>query len=129
MDAFGHVNHANVVTLLEESRMPLLFDETTRSGFVGLRNGIVVAKVWVEYQAPIIVDGKSVLVEISLADLKSASFTLGYCVHNGPSAGDPVAVTAETVLAPYDLAGGRPRRLSAPERDFLRARLVGDQDG
>jgi acyl-CoA thioester hydrolase len=35
-----------------------------------------------------------------------------------------VAVTAETQLAPYDLATGRPRRLSDPEREFLRDRIA-----
>ncbi|HEX4705043.1 MAG TPA: thioesterase family protein, partial [Pseudonocardiaceae bacterium] len=32
MDSFGHVNHANTVTLLEEARVDLLFGEGARHG-------------------------------------------------------------------------------------------------
>jgi len=81
MDAFGHVNHANTVTLLEEARVDLLFVEATRHGAAGMAEGVVVAR---------------------LVD-------------------DPVVATAETMLVPFDVQAGRPRRLSEQERDFLAA--------
>jgi acyl-CoA thioester hydrolase len=127
MDVFGHVNHANVVTLLEEARVPLLFGDAMQRGVPGLAKGVVVVRLAVDYRAPVVAGGSDVRVSISLRELKFASFTLGYSVYEGPSEEDKVAVTAETVLAPYDVATGRPRRLDEEEREFLRQRLCGNE--
>lgn len=133
MDPFGHVNHANIVTLLEEARVPLLFGRAddglaesvvsqARSRFA---EGIVVVRLSVDYKLPVVVEGQDIRVVIALTDLRHASFTFSYRVHSGPSEKDPVAVTASTVLAPYDVAGGRPRRLTGSEREFLTAVVPG----
>lgn len=129
MDIFGHVNHANVVTLLEEARVPLLFGDAAERGVPGLAQGVVVVRLAVDYRLPVVVRGSDLRVRISLRELKFASFTLGYSVHEGPSENDKVAVTAETVLAPYDVTTGRPRRLDAEEREFLRKRLGRNETG
>ncbi|WP_179956672.1 acyl-CoA thioesterase [Amycolatopsis anabasis] len=119
MDAFGHVNHASMVTLLEEARVPLLFDGARRAGLTELPKGIVVVRLAVRYHAPVIVGDGELRIEMSLSELRFSSFTVDYKVHSGPSESDKVAVTAETVLAPYDVGRGGPRRLSDAERDFL----------
>jgi acyl-CoA thioester hydrolase len=121
MDAYGHVNHANTVTLLEEARIALLFGEAARHGAEEISAGVVVARLVVDYHAPLVADGGSVRVAVSLREMRHASFTLDYEVHSGPTADDPVAVTAQTMLVPYDLASSRPRRMSEAERDFLAA--------
>lgn len=128
MDAFGHVNHANIVTLLEEARVPLLFGEASEAGLADFAKGMVVVQLAVRYRAPVVVNGRPIRVEISLRDLKFASLTLGYIIHNGPSQEDKVAVTAETVLAPYVVATERARRFTESERAFLRTRLGGSDD-
>lgn len=125
MDVYGHLNHANLVTLLEEARIPLLFGEAVRAGFTELPKGIVVVKLAVHYRSPIVVSDQDIRVEISLKDLKNASFTLGYKVHNGPEETDKVAVTAETVLAPFDTGAERPRRLTEDERAFVERGFAG----
>lgn len=121
MDAFGHVNHANTVTLLEEARIDLLFVEASRHGAAGIAKGVVVARLVVDYHAPLLATGTTVRVEVAVREMRPASFTLTYAVHSGLSADDPVVTTAETMLVPYDLTVGRPRRLSEAERDFLAA--------
>jgi acyl-CoA thioester hydrolase len=121
MDAFGHVNHANTVTLLEEARIDLLFVEASRHGAAGMANGVVVARLVVDYHAPLLATGTTVRVEMSVRDMRPAAFTLAYMVHSGLSPEDPVVATAETMLVPYDMELGRPRRLSEAERDFLAA--------
>jgi acyl-CoA thioester hydrolase len=123
MDLFGHVNHANMVTLLEEARVPLLFGEAAREGLTELPRGIVVVRLQVNYRAPVLASGRDIRVELSMTELKFASFTIAYKVHSGPSEEDKVAVTAETVLAPYDTVTERPRRLNTDERDFLNRRM------
>ncbi|MFC4858243.1 acyl-CoA thioesterase [Actinophytocola glycyrrhizae] len=120
MDAYGHVNHANTVTLLEEARVALLFTEAARQGADGMARGVVVARLVVEYFVPLVADGTPVRVAMSVREMRHAAFILDYQVYSGQS-DDQVAVTAQTLLVPYDTASGRPRRLTENERDFLAA--------
>ncbi|MDQ7806787.1 thioesterase family protein [Amycolatopsis sp. A133] len=120
MDVYGHINHAKLVTLLEEARIPLLFGAAVEAGLEQLPKGIVVVRLEVAYKRPIVVSGQQLRIGIDLTELRAASFTLAYRVHGGPAADDPVAVTAETVLAPYDTAELRPRRLTPAESEFLK---------
>jgi len=119
MDAYGHVNHANTVTLLEEARIEMLFREAPRHGAASMADGIVVARLAVDYHTPLVVDGGSVRVEIAVRQLRTASFTLDYTVRGGSDGVWPVVVTAETMMVPYDLGVARPRRLTEAERQFL----------
>lgn len=122
MDVYGHVNHANTVTLIEEARIALLFGEAARhAGAEQLSKGVVVARIVVDYHAPLIANGTPIRVALSVREMRNAMFTMDYEVHSGPSESDSVAVTAETLLVPYDLASGRPRRMSEAEKDFLAA--------
>jgi acyl-CoA thioester hydrolase len=117
MDSYGHVNHARTVTLLEQARIELFFNEMPRRGMGNFDSGIVVSKLSVEYLSPLVYDGEPVRVEAWVTEVKAASFVLRYAVHNGT---DPrVLVRAETTMVPYNLARTRPRRLTATERDFL----------
>lgn len=119
MDVFGHVNHANTVTLLEEARVDLLFGEGSRHGAASMAKGMVVARLVVDYHTPLVVDGSCVRVEIAVRELRAASFTLDYTIHSGRRESDAVVATAETLLVPYDRDAARPRRLTDAERDFL----------
>ncbi|MER7014511.1 thioesterase family protein [Saccharopolyspora sp. NPDC000359] len=114
MDAFGHVNHARTITLLEEARAELLFTEAERQGLLGMAEGMVVARVVIDYHSPLVYASKSLQVQMSVRELKAASFIVDYTAY----AQEAVA-TAETLMVPYDLRAGRPRRLTAEERSFL----------
>lgn len=116
MDAFGHVNHARTVTLLEEARAGLLFTEASRHGLVGMAEGMVVARVVIDYHAPLAYSHGSLQVRMSVRDLRAASFVIDYAAFAGDSAS---VATAETVMVPYDLKAARPRRLNDGERAFL----------
>ena len=59
------------------------------------------------------------MVEMSVRELKSASFTLDYVVRGSREVGSPVVTKAETLMVPYNLTTARPRRLTEAERDFL----------
>ena len=136
-DAYGHVNHAAVVTLLEEARAALLFDEATRSGVSAFEAGLLVAALEVRYRRPIPWARGGVHVVMWAHELRAASFRVGYRVllrSGDPGGGDPgggdpgyddrsAAVEASTQLVPYDLAAARPRRLTGQERSFV-ARYV-----
>ena len=116
MDAFGHVNHARTITLLEQARVQLLFTEATRQGLPGMAEGVVVARVAIDYHAPLGFDAGPLQIFLSVRDLRAASFVMDYSAY----AHDATAVaSAETLLVPYDVRGGRPRRLAEGERAFL----------
>ena len=119
MDAFGHVNHANTVTLLEEARIDLLFTEAARHGVTDMTQGVVVARLVVDYIAPIVFTGGEIVVEMSVRELRSASFLLDYTVRNQRGDDSVVVTKAETLMVPYNVTAARPRRLDEAERDFL----------
>ncbi|MGW3467282.1 acyl-CoA thioesterase [Saccharopolyspora sp. NPDC000995] len=119
MDAFGHVNHARTITLLEEARAELLFTEAQRQGLLGLTEGMVVARVVIDYHSPLLYQARSLQVRMSVRELKAASFIIDYTAYV-----QEAVATAETLMVPYDLRAGRPRRLTSEERDFLAERQV-----
>jgi acyl-CoA thioester hydrolase len=80
---------------------------------------MVVAKLAVDYLAPIVFTGEDIVVEMSVRELKSASFTLDYVVRGSRELDSPVVTKAETLMVPYNVTTARPRRLTEAERDFL----------
>ncbi len=117
MDVFGHVNNARTVTLIEEARTEFLFVDGGRHVPDDLSQGVVVARLTVDYRRPLRYSGIPVPLRVWVTDVRAASFDLDYEVRDGNS-GD-LAVTARTQLVPYDLHAERPRRLTADERAFL----------
>lgn len=122
-DAYGHVNHARVVTLLEDARTGLLFDAATKAGVAAFEAGLLVAALEVRYRRPIPWTPAGVRVVMTAQDVRAASFGVAYRLLLSTGNGDfdeaKPAATATTQLVPYDLATERPRRLTAEEREFL----------
>jgi acyl-CoA thioester hydrolase len=117
MDAYGHVNHARMVTLLEDARTELFYNEMPRRGLDRITGGIVVSRLTVDYLQPLVYDGEPIRVELWAGEIRAASFVLRYAVRGRQ---DPrVLAKAETLMVPYDVAASRPRRLTADEREFL----------
>jgi len=135
-DAYRHVNHAMVVTLLEDARTALLFDAATRAGVAAFEAGLLVSALEVRYRRPIPWSRRGVLVQMWAHELRAASFRVGYRLlvpgtdaDGGAGDGwDPKpAVQASTQLVPYDLAAARPRRLTAEEREFVGRYVLEDE--
>lgn len=117
MDAYGHVNHARTVTLLEDARIELFHNEMPRRGLNRMTGGIVVSRLTVDYLQPLVYNGEPIRIELWVAEIRAAAFVLRYAVRGRL---DPrVLATAETLLVPYDVAAARPRRLTEHEREFL----------
>ena len=128
LDVYRHVNHARTVTLLEEARVELVFHRASEDGAAGAAgaagagswsDGLLVASLQVDYKVQIPYQGQSVRVSMWTDQVRAASFLIHYELRTGPAESDPVAVTAQTQMVPYDLAAGRPRRLTEAERAFL----------
>ena len=111
-DLNGHVNHAAVVTLLEESRIKW------RSSMPGVRQAeatpTVVASLEVNYRRPVH-HGEDLEVELTVTRIGTSSFSLEFrgCQHAA------VAVDGRTVLVSVDPDTGKSRPLAEHERHWL----------
>lgn len=118
-DVYRHVNHAVAVTLLEEARIQLVFDAATAEGAPGFVSGLLVTGLSVDYKRQIGYRSRLLRVAMTVDEVRAAAFRICYAMHDGPEEDAPVAVTAETRMATFDLATQRPRRLTPEERAFL----------
>jgi acyl-CoA thioester hydrolase len=118
-DAYRHLNHARAVTVLEEARIDLFFDQAAEDGLRGFADGLLVAELNVAYRRQVAYRSTPVRITMTVDELRAASFRIRYALHDGPGDEDPVAIDAWTRMAIYDLHAGRPRRLDPPERAFL----------
>jgi acyl-CoA thioester hydrolase len=118
-DVYRHLNNARAVTLLEEARVAMVFDAADAAGVTGFRDGLLVVGLHVDYRRQIPYQDRGLRVTMQIDELRAASFRITYAMHDGPDATDPVAVTAWTRMATYDLGAGHPRRLAPPEREYL----------
>lgn len=110
MDAYGHVNNAVFVRYLEEARIDWLFRPDKE-----FKQGSVVARHEIDYKRQLVHRHHPVDIELWVTEIRAASFTVTYEVKDD----DLVYVRAATVVVPFDFESGRPRRLTAEERDFL----------
>jgi acyl-CoA thioester hydrolase len=115
MDVYGHVNNARFLTLYEEARVALMFVGAREHGLTSFEQGVVISRHEVDYLRPVDY-ADPVRIELWVQDLRPSRFTIGYELFHG----DEVASRARSVCVPFDLVAGRPRRLSDPEREFLR---------
>jgi acyl-CoA thioester hydrolase len=117
MDAFGHVNNARYLTLFEEARTELIARAANEEGLSGLMTGVVVVRHEIDYLRPIDYQPDPVRIDTWLVELRNSSFQVGYEMFDHD--GGEIVARARTLLAPYDLTAGRPRRLTDVEKAFL----------
>ncbi|MDN5824440.1 MULTISPECIES: acyl-CoA thioesterase [Arthrobacter] len=117
-DANGHLNHARIVTLMEEARVRWI---RTEDGFARLLMGVVVASMTVDYlaQAEYI---PSMTIGLGIERIGTKSFTLR---HTGVQDGTTVFV-GTTVIVPLAADGAASRALTDDEREALGRHLVHD---
>ncbi|MEU5399194.1 thioesterase family protein [Streptomyces sp. NPDC005963] len=132
MDAFGHVNNVVFLRYLEEARIDFMFRLAPGDGSPSFSGGSVVARHEIDYIRPLVHRHEPVIVESWVTRIGAASLTITYEIKDdasesqaqgGPEDTPQVYVRASTVVVPYDLAAGRPRRLSAEEKSFLQKYL------
>ena len=132
MDAFGHVNNVAFLTYMQEARTGMLFAGDAAEQIPELIKGVVVARHEIDYRRPLEWRPEPIEVDVWTAVVKRSSFTLRYEIRDqlagaggeGAEAGEgsdgsQVLADAMTVLVPFDITAGRPRRVSESERAFL----------
>ncbi|MET9696210.1 thioesterase family protein [Streptomyces sp. NPDC006529] len=125
MDSFGHVNNVVFLRYLEEARIDFMFRLAPGEGSESFTGGSVVARHEIDYKLPLVHRHEPVLIESWVTRIGAASLTIGYEVKDVAEDGRPekVYVRASTVVVPYNLAEGRPRRITAEEKQFLQKYL------
>ncbi|MBY6676237.1 thioesterase family protein [Rhodococcus sp. BP-149] len=118
MDVYQHINHARMVTLLEEARIPWLMADGVPTAT--LRNSAVIADLHVRYRGQLRHEDTPLDVFMWVEQLRAVDFTAGYEVRpHGAPMSTPPAIVASTQIAAFDIDTQRLRRLSGDEREYL----------
>ncbi|MFF0447531.1 acyl-CoA thioesterase [Streptomyces sp. NPDC004609] len=118
MDAFGHVNNVVFLRYLEEARIDFMFRLQPGDGSPSFSGGSVVARHEIDYVRPLVHRHEPVVVESWVTRINAASLTIAYEVKDTEGAAE-IYARASTVVVPYNLEAGRPRRISAEEKSYL----------
>lgn len=117
IDCYQHINHATMVTILEEARVeflrePFAEDATTI--------GLLIHEVQVLYKGQLRLVDSPLQVTMWTIRCRAVDFTLGYEVRSiGAAADSRPAVIAQTQLAAVHIEEQRLVRLSATHREYL----------
>lgn len=114
---YQHINHATMVTILEESRVPFLREPF---GAEITTVGLLIAEVKVGYKGQLRLVDSPLQVTIWTKRVRAVDFTLGYEVRsvNAPEDSKP-AVIAETQLCTVHIQEQRLERLTGAQREYL----------
>ena len=117
IDMYQHINHATMVTILEEARVPF-----PRDAFAAdiSSTGLLIADVRVTYKGQLRLADSPLQVTMWVKRLRAVDFTVGYEVRSVSA--DPEskpAVIAESQLAAFHIDEQRLVRLSAHHREHL----------
>jgi acyl-CoA thioester hydrolase len=117
IDMYQHINHATMVTILEEARIPFLREPF---GAEITTIGLLIAEVKIVYKGQLRLVDSPLQVTIWANRVRAVDFTLGYEVRPvGAGADSNPAVLAETQLAAVHIEEQRLQRLSAGQREYL----------
>ncbi len=117
IDMYQHINHATMVTILEEARVPFLREPF---GADITTVGLLIHEVRVVYRGQLRLVDSPLQVTIWTKRLRAVDFTLGYEVRPvGADLDSKPSVIAETQLATVHIKEQRLQRLSTAQRDFL----------
>ncbi|MGH3676633.1 MAG: acyl-CoA thioesterase [Mycobacterium sp.] len=118
IDMYQHINHATMVTLLEEARIPFL-----REPFAADINeiGLLIHEVKILYKGQLRLVDSPLQVTMWSKRVRAVDFTIGYEVRpvNAPPDSKP-SVIAETQLAAVHIEEQRLQRLSSAQQEYLR---------
>ncbi|WP_024448399.1 acyl-CoA thioesterase [Mycolicibacterium iranicum] len=117
IDMYQHINHATMVTILEEARIPFL---TEPFGGEITTIGLLIAEVNISYKAQLRLVDSPLQVTMFSKRVRAVDFTIGYEVRSvGAPPDSRPAVIADTQLAAVHIEEQRLQRLSEAQREYL----------
>jgi acyl-CoA thioester hydrolase len=118
IDMYQHVNHATMVTILEEARIPFLSEPF---GADITTVGLLIHEVRVLYKGQLRLIDSPLQVTVWTKRVRAVDFTLGYEVRPaGTDLSSKPSVIAETQLAAVHIQEQRLQRLSPAQQDYLK---------
>ena len=114
MDAYRHINNSAYLAYLEQARVAMFFDRGRDIDSL-FSSGTVIARHEIDYRRPVVYHPEPLRLELWIAEMRAASFTVHYEVFDG----DRLAAQAATICVTFDFETDRPRRLTNQERDIL----------
>jgi acyl-CoA thioester hydrolase len=118
IDMYQHINHATMVTILEEARIPFL---TEPFGDEITTIGLLIAEVNIAYKAQLRLVDSPLQVTMWSKRIRAVDFTVGYEVRSvGAPPDSRPAVIADTQLAAVHIEEQRLQRLSGAQQEYLR---------
>jgi acyl-CoA thioester hydrolase len=121
IDMYQHINHATMVTILEEARIPFL-----REPFEAViaEIGLLIHEVKILYKGQLRLRDSPLQVTMWSKRVRAVDFTVGYELRSvGASADSKPSVIAETQLAAVHIREQRLQRLSPAQREYLQRYL------
>ena len=117
IDCYQHINHATMVTILEEARVDFLREPFAEDVAT---IGLLIHEVRVLYKGQLRLADSPLQVTMWTKRLRAVDFTLGYEVRSLEAEPDSKpAVIAETQLAAVHIEEHRLVRLSGTHREYL----------
>ena len=117
IDMYQHINHATMVTILEEARIPFL-----REPFESVIEeiGLLIHEVNILYKGQLRLRDSPLQVTMWSKRVRAVDFTIGYEVRSvRRDADSKPSVIAETQLAAVHINEQRLQRLSDHQREYL----------
>jgi acyl-CoA thioester hydrolase len=121
IDMYQHINHATMVTILEEARIPFL-----REPFEAVIEeiGLLIHEVKILYKGQLRLIDSPLQVTMWSKRVRAVDFTIGYEVRSvRRDADSKPSVIAETQLAAVHIKEQRLQRLSDEQRGYLQRYL------
>lgn len=116
---YQHINHATMVTILEEARIPFLREPF---GADITTIGLLIAEVNIAYKGQLRLMDSPLQVTMWSKRVRAVDFTVGYEVRSVNSAPDSKpAVIADTQLAAVHIEEQRLQRLTPQQRAYLQS--------
>jgi acyl-CoA thioester hydrolase len=117
IDMYQHINHATMVTLLEEARIPFLSEPF---GAEINTIGLLIHEVNILYKGQLRLIDSPLQVTMWSKRVRAVDFTIGYEVRSiGAPADSKPSVIGETQLAAVHIKEQRLQRLSTEQREYL----------
>jgi acyl-CoA thioester hydrolase len=117
IDMYQHINHATIVTILEEARIPFLREPF---GADITTIGLLIADVNIAYKGQLRLVDSPLQVTMWSKRVRAVDFTIGYEVRSVSAPPDSrPSVIAETQLAAVHIEEQRLQRLSPAQRGYL----------
>jgi acyl-CoA thioester hydrolase len=117
IDMYQHINHATMVTILEEARVDFLREPFAEDVAT---IGLLIHEVQVLYKGQLRLADSPLQVTLWTKRLRAVDFTIGYEVRSvDAEPGSKPAVIAETQLAAVHIEEQRLVRLSPTHREYL----------